>query len=78
VPPALDSFLLFTVLSGIPPDPHSLHCHECGIAAEFGLRGSKEGGGTRYLCSAHSAFNGCFCIDKDRAGERSGRPLLGA
>ncbi|GAQ91604.1 hypothetical protein KFL_008160040 [Klebsormidium nitens] len=48
-------------------DPHSLHCHRCGATAEFGLRGSKEGGETRYLCSAHSAFNGCFCIDKDRA-----------
>ncbi|GAQ90320.1 hypothetical protein KFL_006270020 [Klebsormidium nitens] len=48
-------------------DPHSLHCHECGTTAEYGLRGSKEGGETRYLCSAHSRFNGCFCIDKDRA-----------
>ncbi|GAQ92370.1 hypothetical protein KFL_009960010, partial [Klebsormidium nitens] len=47
-------------------DPHCLHCHECGTIAEFGLRGSKEGGEVRYFCSAH-ASNGCFCIDKDRA-----------
>ncbi|GAQ91098.1 hypothetical protein KFL_007270050 [Klebsormidium nitens] len=48
-------------------DLHSFHCHACGATAEFGLRGSKEGGIVKYSCRAHSTSNGCFRVDRDRA-----------
>eukprot|EP00243_Klebsormidium_subtile_P007513 TRINITY_DN334_c0_g2_i2.p1 TRINITY_DN334_c0_g2~~TRINITY_DN334_c0_g2_i2.p1 ORF type:complete len:886 (-),score=191.20 TRINITY_DN334_c0_g2_i2:530-3187(-) len=48
-------------------DLHSLHCHACGATADFGLRGSKEGGSVKYLCRAHATSNGFFRVDRDRA-----------
>ncbi|GAQ86527.1 hypothetical protein KFL_002940130 [Klebsormidium nitens] len=48
-------------------DPHTLHCHECAATAEFGHRGSKEGGNVKYLCRGHVHSTGCFRITRDRA-----------
>ncbi|GAQ92891.1 hypothetical protein KFL_011840010, partial [Klebsormidium nitens] len=39
----------------------------CDTPAEYGLRGSKEGGGVRYYCKSHGPTKGCFQIDQDRA-----------
>lgn len=50
------------------PDPHAIHCRECDTPAEYGLRGSKEGGGIRYYCKSHGPTKGCLQIDPDRAG----------
>eukprot|EP00243_Klebsormidium_subtile_P007518 TRINITY_DN334_c0_g2_i7.p1 TRINITY_DN334_c0_g2~~TRINITY_DN334_c0_g2_i7.p1 ORF type:complete len:819 (-),score=169.67 TRINITY_DN334_c0_g2_i7:435-2891(-) len=48
-------------------DLHSLHCHACGATADFGLRGSKEGGSVKYSCRVHTTSKGCFRVDRDRA-----------
>ncbi|GAQ92514.1 hypothetical protein KFL_010360020 [Klebsormidium nitens] len=51
---------------GARSDPHTLHCHECGATAEFGLRGSKEGVKVKYFCEGHATCSGCFRVDKER------------
>ncbi|GAQ92219.1 hypothetical protein KFL_009490010, partial [Klebsormidium nitens] len=48
-------------------DPHAIVCHECDLTAEWGLRGSKNGGNIRYYCELHGPTKGCFHIDRDRA-----------
>ncbi|GAQ89070.1 hypothetical protein KFL_004840090 [Klebsormidium nitens] len=54
-------------------DPHGIHCCECNTAAEFGLRGSKNGGNVRYCCERHGPTEGCFHIDRDRTAWVQGR-----
>ncbi|GAQ84218.1 hypothetical protein KFL_001800250 [Klebsormidium nitens] len=56
-------------------DPHNLDCHACGATAEFGLRGSKEGGNVKYSCRVHATYNGCFRVDRDRAAWVEDREL---
>ncbi|GAQ83181.1 hypothetical protein KFL_001380230 [Klebsormidium nitens] len=55
------------VQCGAEQDPHAVHCDECIRIAEFGLRGSKNGGKVRYFCKFNGPTKGCFHIDRDRA-----------
>ncbi|GAQ79186.1 hypothetical protein KFL_000260010 [Klebsormidium nitens] len=48
-------------------DPHATFCNESNLTAEWGLRGSKNGGNIHYYCELHGPIKGCFHIDRDRA-----------